>query len=77
MSPQLIPTALSSGFPMGFGHISLYIPPILQPACLKTSLLRRLQAQALLDATQPIGKISPFGKMAVTFEPLMRFGCFS
>ena len=32
----------------------------------KTSLLRRLQAQALPDATQPIGKIHPFNKIAVT-----------
>jgi hypothetical protein len=28
---------------------------------LKTSLLRRLQAQTLLDATLPVGKIHPFG----------------
>ena len=39
----------------------------------KKSLLRRLQAQTLPDATQPIGKINPFSKMAVTFEPLMGF----
>ena len=39
----------------------------------KTSLLRRLQAQTLPDATPPIGKIYPFTKMAVTFEPLMQF----
>ena len=39
----------------------------------KTSLLRRLQAQTLPDATPPIGKIHPFSKMAVTFEPLMGF----
>ena len=37
------------------------------------SLLRRLQAQTLPDATPPIGKIYPFSKMAVTFEPVMRF----
>ena len=37
----------------------------------KTSLLSRLQAQTLPDATPPIGKIHPFSKMDVTFEPLM------
>ena len=31
------------------------------------------QAQNLPDATTPRGKIHPFSKMAVTFEPLMRF----
>ena len=41
----------------------------------ETSLLRKLQAQTLPDATPPIGKIHPFSKMAVTFEPLMGFGC--
>ena len=45
----------------------LFDPPI------KTSLLRRLQAQTLPDATPPIGKIYPFTKMALTFEPVMRF----
>ena len=39
----------------------------------KTSLLRRLQAQTLPDEAPPIGKIHPFTKMAVTFEPLMGF----
>ena len=34
-----------------------------------TSLLRRLQAQTLPNATQPIGKINPFSKIAVTLEP--------
>ena len=38
-----------------------------------TSLLRRLKAQTLPDATPPIGKMYPFTKMAVTFEPLMQF----
>ena len=33
----------------------------------KTSLLRRLQAQTLPDATSPLGKI------AVNFEPVERF----
>ena len=40
---------------------------------IKTSLLRRLQAQTLPEATPPIGQIHPFSKMAVTFEPLK--GC--
>ena len=39
----------------------------------KTSLLRRLKAQTLPDATPPMGNIHPFSKMAVTFEPLMGF----
>ena len=42
---------------------------------IKTSLLRRLQAQTLPDATPPIGQIHPFSKMAVTSEPLMGFKC--
>ena len=33
----------------------------------KTSVLRRLQAQTLPDATLPLGKIPPFTKIAVTF----------
>ena len=43
------------------------------PGLLKTSLLRRLQAQTLPDEAPPIGKIHPFTKIAVTFEPLMGF----
>ena len=39
----------------------------------KTSLLRRLQAQTLPDATPPIGKNPSFSNMAVTFEPVMQF----
>ena len=39
----------------------------------RTSLLRRLQAQTLPDEAPPIGKIHPFTKMAITFEPLMGF----
>ena len=42
-------------------------------ACLKTSLLRRLQAQTLPDAASPIGKVHPFSKIAVTLEPVMRY----
>ena len=39
----------------------------------KTSLLRRLQAQTLPAEAQPIGKVHPFSKIAVAFEPLMGF----
>ena len=42
--------------------------------CSKTRLLRWLQAQTLTDATPPKGKIHPFSKIAVTLEPVMRFG---
>ena len=42
---------------------------------LKTSLLRRMQAQTLPNATPPTGKINPFSKIAIPFEPVMRFGC--
>ena len=33
----------------------------------------RFEAQTLLDATPPIGKIHTFSNIAVTFEPVMRF----
>ena len=33
------------------------------------------QAQALPDATPPIGKIYPFTKIVVTFESVMQFWC--
>ena len=36
-------------------------------------LRNKLAAQALPDATPPIGQINSFSKMAVTFEPLMGF----
>ena len=40
-----------------------------------TSLLRRLQEQTLTNATQPIGKIQHFRKIAVTKDAiLMCFG---
>jgi hypothetical protein len=39
----------------------------------KTSLLRRLQAQTLPDEAQPVGKIHPFRKIALTFEPIQQF----
>ena len=41
----------------------------------KTSLLRRLEAQTLSDATPPIRKIHPFIKITVTFETIVRV-CF-
>ena len=31
--------------------------------------------QTLLDATQPVGKLHPFSKIAVTFEPIQQFRC--
>ena len=43
------------------------------PYLLKTSLLRKLQAQTLPDATPPVGEIHPFSKLAVTCEPLKGF----
>ena len=53
-----------------------YLRPLNFWACAdRLSLLRRLQAQHLPDEAPPIGKIHPFSKMAVTFEPVMRFGC--
>ena len=42
---------------------------------IETSLLRRLQVQILPDEAPPKGKIHPFSKIAVTCEPVMRFGC--
>ena len=39
----------------------------------ETSLLRRLQAQTLPDATPPIGSVDQFSKSAVTFELIMQF----
>ena len=41
----------------------------------ETSLLRRLQAQTISDATQTLGKIPPFTKIAVTFDPMKQFRC--
>ena len=41
----------------------------------KTSPLRRLHAQTLPDATPPLGKIEPFTKITVTFEPMKQFRC--
>ena len=38
---------------------------------LKRSLLHRLQAQTLPNATSPIDKISPFRTIRIIFEPLM------
>ena len=36
----------------------------------KTSLLRRLQVQTLPNDAPLVGKIHPFRKIAVTFEPI-------
>ena len=36
-------------------------------------LLRRLTAQTLLNASPPISKIHPLGKIAVTVKPMMQF----
>ena len=33
------------------------------------------EGQTLPDATPPVGKIHPFSKIAVTFEPIQRFRC--
>ena len=41
----------------------------------KTSLLYRLQTQTLPDEAPPMGKIRPFSKTALTFEPVLQFGC--
>ena len=49
------------------------IKDLISPDSVIKSLLRRLQAQTLPNATPPIGKIYPFTKMALTFEPVMRF----
>ena len=43
------------------------------PNMYKPSLLRRLQGTPSPAEAPPIGKIRPFSKMAVTFEPLMGF----
>ena len=40
---------------------------------IETSLLRRLQSQTLPLEAPPVGKIHPFSKIAVTFEPDMQF----
>ena len=42
---------------------------------LLASLLRRLQAQTLTDATSRIVKINPFRIFVVKFEPIMRLRC--
>ena len=41
----------------------------------QASLLRKLHALTLSDATPSIGKIHPLRKMAVTLEPVMSFEC--
>ena len=39
------------------------------------SMLRRLQAQTLPNATPPIGNIYPLNKTTITFEPVMQLSC--
>ena len=41
-----------------------------QETNVETSLLHRLQAQTISDATPTLGKILPFTKIAVTFDPM-------
>ena len=54
-----------------FYHPLLLIPlPSLLLTLKKTSLMRRLQAQTLPDATPPLCEIPPITKMAVIFEPM-------
>ena len=71
--------------------IATYIPDLkqtsqpisqtdLEAELVKTSLLRRLQAQTLPNATPPIGKIPPFSKICPKFSTtdaiLMPFGIY-
>ena len=37
----------------------------------------QVAGQTLPDATPPVGKIHPFSKITVTFEPLQRIRCHS
>ena len=54
--------------------ISMYTSQII--VChLQTSVLRRLQKQTLPDATPPLGKVSLFTKIAVTFKPMKQLRC--
>ena len=52
-------------------HGAFHNTILIQPYKKKTSLLRRLQAQTLPNATPSPGKIHPFSKNAVTFEQIM------
>ena len=54
-----------SNIELGITVSAMYVQPV------EKSVLRRLEVQTLPDATPPIGKIYPFTKMAVTFEPVM------
>ena len=48
---------------------------IFKTVFVQTSLLCRLHAKTLPNATPPIGKIHSFCKMAITIEPLMGSWC--
>jgi hypothetical protein len=54
---------------------------LLNHTCMRGPSVTRMQdfmqaaGQTLPDATPQEGKIHPFSKIAVTFEPVMRFGC--
>ena len=41
----------------------------------KPAAAQTLQAQTLANEAPPISKIDPFSKIAVTYEPVMGFGC--
>ena len=56
-------------------HFGLSLPLDERREVQETSLLRRLQAQTLPDATPPIATIYPFIKMTVLFEALVQFLC--
>ena len=53
----------------------LFLDKLIEVVIHKTSLLRRLQEQTLPDEAPPMGKIHPFSKITVTFEPVMQFWC--
>ena len=70
--PVLLTTSLAVAAPLSLEmvkgkHHSRPINYVLDTA------RRCKRRQALPDATPPIGKIYPFSKMAVTFEPAMGF----
>ena len=56
-----------------FLFFMLFFLYVCDPIIVRTSLLGRLQAQTLPDATPPIGQVYPSSKMAGTFEPMIGF----